>query len=477
MSVTILEILVQRLRATADGYHAGAEEAPVAILWTDPDGVWTPVVVQLQGLMPELLMLGDYAPQERKGPVIWLKCAIAGTIKEVEIPKTVVPVLYLPGVARHHLRAADQCSPELQPLVELLYRGTIWTHPNGRDWTLEAFFQADEGLGLDVAGDEKTRDSLRAAITMLAKTPVDQLRNKGRLESADFDDIVVGDTPRDLLTWLGSPDTVRKEWGEERWHAFRSRCRDKYEFDPEKEPPLYAAERLGRREADAWRQLWGRFCEAPGLYSGVRVALDQAQPSDILALDPESWPAENEKQENELRTALSSLEQKAPHTARHELNHLEKEHAPRRSWVWAKLDEAPLSRSMAALHHWLRPPGRCPPVRPRTSWSPGMLNRDGRRTRRRWRPCGHFTAPKTYRPCMRPSAQSMPRGWRSSRVNTKRWWPRTVTSSRRARPQLKENACCSWTDCALMSARNSPSGWKKPTSPRFDRCASRRCLR
>jgi len=350
MSVTILEILVQRLRATADGYHAGAEEAPVAILWTDPDGVWTPVVVQLQGLMPELLMLGDYAPQERKGPVIWLKCAIAGTIKEVEIPKTVVPVLYLPGVARHHLRAADQCSPELQPLVELLYRGTIWTHPNGRDWTLEAFFQADEGLGLDVAGDEKTRDSLRAAITMLAKTPVDQLRNKGRLESADFDDIVVGDTPRDLLTWLGSPDTVRKEWGEERWHAFRSRCRDKYEFDPEKEPPLYAAERLGRREADAWRQLWGRFCEAPGLYSGVRVALDQAQPSDILALDPESWPAENEKQENELRTALSSLEQKAPHTARHELNHLEKEHAPRRSWVWAKLDEAPLSRSMAALH-------------------------------------------------------------------------------------------------------------------------------
>ena len=49
--------------------------------------------------------------------------------------------LYLPGVARHQLRAADQCPWELQPLVELLYRGTIWTHPNGRDWSLEAFFQ------------------------------------------------------------------------------------------------------------------------------------------------------------------------------------------------------------------------------------------------------------------------------------------------------------------------------------------------
>jgi hypothetical protein len=349
MSVSILEILVERLRATADGYHDGAEEAPVVILWTDPEGAWKPVVAQLQGLMPELLMLGDYAPEQKTGPVIWLKCAIAGTVKEVEIPKSVVPILYLPGVARHQLRAADQCPWELQPLVELLYRGTIWTHPNGRDWSLEAFFQSPEGLGLDMATDEKTRESLKAAIAVLAKTPVEQLRKKGRLEAADFDDIIVGDTPRDLLIWIGGPDAVRKEWGEERWHAFRSRCRDKYNFDPGKEAPLYAAEKLGRREAEAWRQLWDRFCEAPGIYQGVKGALDRAQPSDVLALDPESWPAENEKQENSLRAALATLEQKAPHAARQELNDLEKEHAPRRSWVWARLEEAPLARSLAHL--------------------------------------------------------------------------------------------------------------------------------
>lgn len=348
-SVTVLEIVVERLRATADGYHDGAEEAPVVILWTDPDGAWRPVVAQLQGLMPELLMLGDYAPEQRTGPVIWLKCAIAGTVKEVDLPKGLVPILYLPGVARHQLRAADQCPWELQPLVELLYRGTIWTHPNGRDWSLEAFFQSAEGLGLDMAGDEKTRESLKAAIAVLAKTPVEQLRNKGRLEAGDFDDIVVGDTPRDLLTWMGEPDAVRKEWGEERWHAFRSRCRDKYSFDPGKEAPLYAAERLGRREAEAWRQLWDRFCEAPGIYQGVKEALDRAQPGDLLALDPESWPAENEKQENSLRSALVKLEQKASHVARQELNDLEKEHAPRRSWVWARLEEAPLARSLAPL--------------------------------------------------------------------------------------------------------------------------------
>jgi hypothetical protein len=350
--VSILEILVERLRATAEGYHDGAEEAPVAILWTDPDGAWKPVVAQLQGLMPELLMLGAYAPEQRTGPVIWLKCAIAGTIKEVEIPKGVVPILYLPGVARHQLsKLGDQCPWELQPLVELLYRGAIWTHPNGRDWSLEAFFQSAEGLGLEMAGDEKTRESLRAAIAVLAKTPVEQLRKKGRLEADDFDDIVVNDTPRDLLSWIGAPDEVRSEWGEERWHAFRSRCRDKFNFDPGKEVPLYAAEKLGRREADAWRQLWDRFCEAPGIYPGVKDALDRAQPRDVLLtdLDPASWPAENEKQEDSLRSALAKLEQKAPHVARHELNELEKEHGVRRSWVWARMDEAPLACGLAPL--------------------------------------------------------------------------------------------------------------------------------
>lgn len=349
ISGTLIDALLTAVRQAAT-HHSGAEEAPVAILWTDSEGVWKPVVTQLKELMPELLTLGEYAPEQRSGPAIWLKCALAGTIKEVTIPPGLVPVLYLPGVSRHQLRAADQCPWELQPLVELLFRGTTWTHPNGRDWTLTGFFQAAEGLGLELAGDEKTKESLRATIGVLARTPLEQLRNKGRLEAADFDEIVVGDTPRDLLTWIGAPDETRKEWGEERWHAFRSRCRDRYGFDPDKEDPLFAAGNLGRREVEAWQQLWDRFCEAPVIYHGVKDALNRAQPSDLLALEPESWPAENEKRENSLRAALEKLEEKAPHVARQELVQLEKEHAPRRDWVWARLEEAPLARSLAELH-------------------------------------------------------------------------------------------------------------------------------
>ncbi|MEY4689142.1 MAG: hypothetical protein RIR76_3165 [Verrucomicrobiota bacterium] len=348
-SITLLETLVERIRATAAGYHRGAEEPPAAILWPDPDGAWRPAVAQLQGLMPELLSLGDYVPAQRTGPAIWLKCALAGSLSGVDLPGGVIPVLYLPGVARHQLRAAESCPWEWQPLVELLFRGTVWGHPNGRDWTPEGFLQSAEGLGLDLAGDEKTRTSLRAAIGGLVKTPVDQLRRRGRLEAVDFDEIMVGDTPRDLLTWLASPEGAKRDWGEERWHAFRSRCRDKYDFDPGQDDALVAAEQMGLREDDSWRQLWERYREAPALYPGVREALDRAQPRDILALDPESWPQENEKLENELRAALEVLDQLPPHDARRRLHELDTTHGVRRSWVWAKLDEAPLARSLTPL--------------------------------------------------------------------------------------------------------------------------------
>ena len=103
-SHTLLDVIVGALRRAATTFHLGVEEPPVAVLWTDPDAVWKPLVPILQNLMPELLVLGDYAPEKRLGPVIWLKCAIAGKVPEVALPAGAVPVLYLPGVARHELR-------------------------------------------------------------------------------------------------------------------------------------------------------------------------------------------------------------------------------------------------------------------------------------------------------------------------------------------------------------------------------------
>jgi hypothetical protein len=348
-TTTILEAIAASLRQTAKSYYPGVEEAPVAVLWTDPESAWLPLIPQIRQLLPELLVLGNYEPSERQGPVIWLKTALGGKVDGLDLPKDHPPILYLPGVARHQLRNADQCKWDIQPLVELLYRGVAWTHKNGRDWSVEGFFVAEDGLGLDMAQDEKTRLSLRSALGVIAQTKISRLQGR-RLEASDFDSLVIGDTPRDLLMWIGHGDAVRAEWGDERWHAFRSRCNDEFNFDPNKQAPLYAAERLGLREPAAWDGLWTRFCEAPAIYGGLRERLDQAQPTGLLALDPEPWPRENAKLEKKLGEALIALGNLAAHDARLKLAELEKEHAARRKWVWAKLGESPLARALESLH-------------------------------------------------------------------------------------------------------------------------------
>ena len=49
---------------------------PVALFWTDSDGQWRPLISTLQKVIPQLYVLGPYAPGDRQGPVIWLKCIV-----------------------------------------------------------------------------------------------------------------------------------------------------------------------------------------------------------------------------------------------------------------------------------------------------------------------------------------------------------------------------------------------------------------
>lgn len=345
----LLNALVLRLRETAKAYSPGSEEAPAAILWTDPDSEWLPLIPLLKPLMPELLELGEYVPKERRGPVIWLKTALAGVLPDFKPNPKQVPVLYLPGVARHVLRQADQCPSDIQPLVELLYRGQTWTHKNGRDWSVEAFFIADEGLGLDLTQDNRTRNSLHSALAEIAQASLSPLRGR-RLTNQDFDSLVVSDTPRDLLTWIGQGEAVLTEWSGEHWHAFRSRCRDDFGFDPEVETPIFAAEKLGLRQERVWQDLWTRFTEAPAHYHGVRERLDQAKPMDLITSQDETWPSHNIAEEKKLREGLESLPKLTQHEAQQKIAEFETSHAIRRNWVWASMGESPLALALESLH-------------------------------------------------------------------------------------------------------------------------------
>jgi hypothetical protein len=222
--VTLLDSVVRGIE-TATRCSA-SEVPPTAVLWTDAKSEWLPLLEQLKARLPQLLVLGEYAPDTRTGPAIWLKCAMQGVLPEVDFPKGKTPILYLPGVSRQELRAGTQCPWELQPLVELLYRGTVWAQKNGRDWTVEAMLVSKESpaLGLDVSGNANTKLSMMASLAVLAITSVSKLKGR-RLEAEDFDRLMIGDHPRDLLRWMSNPNVHTSESRVLRWRTQRSRYR------------------------------------------------------------------------------------------------------------------------------------------------------------------------------------------------------------------------------------------------------------
>ncbi len=347
--MTLLDSVLQGLDASTR--CASSEVAPTAVLWTDAKSEWLPLLEQLKARLPQLLVLGDYAPDTRTGPAIWLKCAMQGVLPEVEFPKGKTPILYLPGVSRQELRAGTQCPWELQPLVELLYLGTVWAQKNGRDWTVEAMLVSKESpaLALDVSGTANTRLSMMTSLAVLAITPVSKLEGR-RLEAEDFDRLMIGDHPRDLLRWISNPKEVRAEMDDGKWHAFCSRCREEYGFDPASDGEFVAGEKLGLQETSNWEGLWSRFREAPASYNGVANVLRKAKPHTIAArFDREFWPDENELDEEALRKDLLALAGVDHGSARTEIAKLEQHHGVRRSWVWAKMGQAPLASALEFL--------------------------------------------------------------------------------------------------------------------------------
>jgi len=108
---TLLEAVRASL-ARAARYNPGDVVAPAAVLWTDADGQWLPVVERLRGLLPEVLTLGDYDAATRTGPAIWLRCVIEPAVRADKFPNlswpaATVPVIYMPNVSRQTLRAVE----------------------------------------------------------------------------------------------------------------------------------------------------------------------------------------------------------------------------------------------------------------------------------------------------------------------------------------------------------------------------------
>jgi hypothetical protein len=345
---TLLGALTEALTDAA-AYNRSEMEPPAVVLWPDRDRQWEKLIPLLRPQLPHLLTLGAYEPSAGTGPAIWLKCAVAGHLDGVPVAAGVVPVLYMPGWSRADLRDVEGCPPEVQPLIELQFRGVWFTQANTKDWTVLAFLCSREvGLGLDVARDAATLDALQHALLQVARTPIDQLSG-GAVTYAVLNGLVHRDPERAMLEWLDEPNSVREREADA-WASFRGICQKRYGFDPDAEGRLGGAERLGARQGH-WSAVWERFAEAPQSWPRITDLMRKVQPKfdGTLFDDRSAWPSENDARESALRAALLQLENTAHADALASVERLESDHGERRRWVWAKLGQAPLAFAVEEL--------------------------------------------------------------------------------------------------------------------------------
>ena len=342
---TPLDHLARSLRARTS--TPTGQATPAAILWTDAKAEWRALLSAALNRIPELLALGDYHPENRTGPAIWLRCVVDGVLDTNLVPPDSTPIIYLPGVERGQLRAGEDCPDELKPLVELMYRGALWHNPKGRDWTVAAFLGSTAGPGLDITSDHDTIAALRGALDQVALTPVQQLQGR-RLDASDFSQLAGVDVMRDILRWMADPEGARSRTDRNGWNLFRTECRSVLQFDPDTDADVTAGTRLGEG-AGRWADVWARFVEAPDAFPGVPELLVRSRPAHEFAFDRERWPDLNEEDEASVRDALARLPELSQPDACQMVARLEQDHAHRRSWVWARLRRSPFAMLLEPL--------------------------------------------------------------------------------------------------------------------------------
>ena len=347
----IIDCLTKTLRDAAV-FNAEIQVAPACILWPDKDRQWEAAIPRLQVELSDLLILGDYAPDLRVGPAIWLRCVLAGKTTDVELPSDRIPIFYLPGVSRQDLRAVESCPDSLKPLAELQYRGVIWSQISAKDWTVLAFLKSDQGgLGLDVAQDTDAKNAMQMALYLVLDEDIDLLKGK-RLDKDYFNTLLTGGDPvKEVLQWLNGSQSFQL-WDSIEAKAFVEVCKSQLAFNPQQEGALAGAAKLASH-VGPWQGVWERFCEAPKRYPAIPLQIRKCQMPhpDIFANETTfgGWPQWNETEENTLRTNLLSLNNGLANTVRTQLRLMEEHHGQRRELVWAELGEAPLALALEKL--------------------------------------------------------------------------------------------------------------------------------
>ena len=315
--MTLVRAVVAKALRDAATFNAGANFAPAAVLWADPERTWEPVIRSLQEAVP-ILVLGEYDPATAQGPALWLRAVLASP-ESAELPSHLAGrdernpwVIYLPGVSRISVIEASALDDSLAPLAEIAIRSNWWPSAHGQSpWTPHSFLASKQGAGLDLAGDAATRSALAQVLDKFFFEDIDDLKRMGRLDSSRLHHFVLDDSVRTLLEWMNEPKAVQASLEGARWQALIASCKSLYGFSPEKDGALTAASHLAGR-AGEWSAVWQRFAENPARYPNIPGLLDQARPSVVPLFGdtdphPDSWPSWNRDKEEAVRHALGVL--------------------------------------------------------------------------------------------------------------------------------------------------------------------------
>jgi hypothetical protein len=341
---TVRDRLIAAIRDAAT-YNQHLFAPPKVILWTDGEWLWEPVVKSLVGAMPELLVLQDTSGGERIGPATRLRYQLE------RLGEGQRAVLYLPGISRAMFRGAAGFPAHAKHLYALQFQGCFWQQANHKDWTPSAFLlSADRGLGLDLAGDQATRQALADQLGNILDCPVHDLRGR-RLEASDFNTISAADPVKLLLQWMSLPDQTKQRMKDADYKAFVAVCKDQFRIDPDKDGVITAAEKLATEDGE-WGKAWERYCEAPSSYPGIKDALGLVKAKNTGLFDTattnDRLPQANRANEEALRSSLAALAGIERNAATKQLHKLCDQHRVRAEGVWARLGEAPLAA--AAVH-------------------------------------------------------------------------------------------------------------------------------
>ena len=326
-------------------HNTAAAIGPVCILWPDADRHWASAIPMMKSRMPELYELGDYAPEEHRGPAIWLRCVVANLVSDM--PTDRIPVLYLPGISKNDIRADGEIA--CRPLVPLQYLAKIWAHENGRDYTPAAFFKAR--LKWNISSDEATKKALRLSMPQLLDLCAEDLSGR-EIHADDIYRTVLGnDLDAWMLDWLNDEAAFRLRI-EAKWELWCEACKNLYDVDPVAGSVLTGAARLAEHIETHWESVYKRFCLHPEDYPGVVSNLYKTSPKKTIFWTNEEhigWPQWNDLQEKSLRDGLASLCERSFADITQSLPGLEMAHRDRRNCVWARLGKTPFANAVVLL--------------------------------------------------------------------------------------------------------------------------------